>query len=207
MAEISNKALALLVLAALVVVVAATTIQLNQLNAIGVTGMPTQSDTGTVLLTIQDALAIEVQTGNSSIDFETCTPLVGQTIVANSTTGGGHPNCTGDFTTGQFIRLMNVGNIPADVDVLGSLAFNVFLPTAVSGDSDFEVLFEEETASDCAGTLASSWARLNTTNQNACSNLVIGGAIDMYARVTIPPDTEPNTGSTTNTITFQASSA
>ena len=206
MAEISNKALALLVLAALVVVVAATTIQLNRLNAIGVTGMPT-TDTGTVLLTIQDALAIEVDTDNAEIDFGVCTPQVGNTIVANSTAGGGHPNCTGDFSSAQFIRVMNVGNVPADVEVRGNLAFDTFLPTAVSGDSDFEVLFEEETAADCVGTLQDTFTRMLTSNMNACSNLIVGGAIDMYAQVTIPPDTQPNTLDETNTITFQASSA
>ena len=75
MAEISNKALALLVLAALVVVVAATTIQLNQLNAIGITGMPTDEESGLVQLQIASSVAIEVVDG--TIDFGSCTPLPG----------------------------------------------------------------------------------------------------------------------------------
>ena len=151
MAEISNKALALLVLTALVVVVAATTVQLNRLNAIGITGMPTADD-GTVVLEIASSVSIEVDTGNSSINFGPCTPLSGQNLTfdsENNMTNATNDRCVPNPVTGQtgFILVRNIGNVDANVTVAASLTPNGFIPTAASNQADFQVRFD--VGADC----------------------------------------------------------
>lgn len=210
MAEISNKALALLVLTALVVVVAATTVQLNRLNAIGITGMPTADD-GTVVLQIASSVSIEVDTGNSSINFGPCTPLSGQNLTfdsENNMTNATNDRCVPNPATGQtgFILVRNIGNVDANVTVQTDLTPDGFIPTAASNQADFQVRF---TSSNCGagGSLLSTYTTLSTSAIGACQNLTFpDGEMQMYVNITIPQDALPGAANT-NTITYTAAQA
>ena len=203
MAEISNKALALLVLAALVVVVAATTIQLNQLNAIGFTGMPTGE--GQVNLTIASSLAIEVDEALSEINFNECTPPSSGTVTFNSRdnmTDGENAVCDiQDDSQSGYIRVRNIGNENALVNV-SALDPNDWISSVSNG---VETRFEMESdPTHCTAGLQDSWTDLDSTERTACANLGFPERVmDFFIEVTIPSDALPGEGGV-NTITFSA---
>jgi hypothetical protein len=204
MAEISNTVLAVLVIAALVVVVAGTVLNLKG----GVTGFAT-SDTGNVTLTINSTLAIQVDTTNKTINFGICSPRAGSSYwcasndsirCTNSNNDLG--NCTGDTTTPQFIRVDNVGNVDANVTFQSAC-------TAAQLIGGTSPAFQYITT-NCNGTNVTSWSTVTgAAAQTGCANVSYrGGAMRFYVNVTIPQDAAP-TGCTNNasTITFSAVTA
>lgn len=203
MAEISNRALALLVVAALVVVMSSTAIQLNRLGSLGTpVGFATDSDTGTVSLAINSSLNIQVPVANSTIDFGTCSPNASGTITLDSNDSSvDDSNCTGAGAEPEYIQLRNIGNVPANITLAASEDVTSFLPGT---GSNFEVAFL--TDADCTGVLQESYTNLTvaTASIEACTNMTVSGALEMSVRVTIPPDTAPNSGTTSNILTFTA---
>lgn len=204
MTEISNKALALLVLAALVVVVAATTIQLNQLNTIGLTGMPVQD--GTVELEIASQVAIDVF--NGTMAFGTCTPEPGVLLIIDSATNrttlcevpGGQQGSEFDY-----IGIRNIGNVNVTLHVSGNNP-----NTWVTGtNANFEVRFEDQDDS-CSTGLQSSLTPIHTDpapGRQACAQFRRNsGKLYMFGRVSIPDDADSGTDSG-NTVTFTATEA
>ncbi len=196
MAEISNKTLALLVVAALVVVVVTTSIQLNKLNTLqfGPSGFAT-SGTGRVNLTIASSLNIEVDSNNNTIDFGTCTPAAtlspwidSNSSVSNTTI------CNGTAASGrQGIQINNIGNVNANVTVVGECTPAALLPEASGTSNQFQVWI-----ANCTGGTQNlnSYTSLSTTPIIACGNMTTGtsggnGSFWMYARVKIDSDTLP----------------
>lgn len=205
MTQISNKTLALLILATLVVVVTATTIQLNG----GVTGFAT-TDTGTVDLAIQDNLAIEVDTGNNSITFGTCTPNASSSfsVHTNDSTDQSNGQCDAAALSSnpQRIQVNNVGNVDAGVNVSGECAITDWLQesgtSGTSSDNDFQI---STFGAGCASGEVSTWTSLGTSDVQACGNLTVGNSFWMPAQATIDSDTQTTqncAGDSTNTITF-----
>ncbi len=209
MVEVSNKSLAVLVLVVLAVVVGGTLFTLqSQKQVYGITGRAT-SDTGTVNLTINGTLAIQVATGYNSISFGTCSPRPGSaywcstndTDACSGTNSLG--NCSGDNVTPQYIRIDNVGNINASVNVTSECTAD----TLIGGTSP---LFQFVTTA-CNGTGVSTWTSLSATTASACDNVAyLGGQMRFYVNVTIPQDAVGGSGSCVDnqaTVTFSAISA
>lgn len=207
MVEVTNKTLALLVLAALAVVVVATSLQLSKMNDYGLVGFAT-SDTGDVTLTIADALNIEVDATNADIQFGTCTPWDGGAFTANSSLAlagnPGNANCTGQGPGMGLdnLTLNNIGNVDANVSIVAGCTVAQFLPEVTGTTNDFEF-----NITGCDGTGA-DWTTLSTSSLNACTNVSTGGNILMWAAVTIDTDTQSTQlgacSGGTNTITFSA---
>ncbi len=202
MAEISNTTLAVLVVTALLVVVGGTL-----LNG-GLTGFAT-SDTGTVNLTINSTLAIQVAPGLGSISFGTCNPRPGasywcssnDTAACSGTNSLG--NCSGDTTTPQYIRVDNAGNVNASVNVTSEC-------TAANLIGGTSPLFQFVTTA-CNGTGVSTWTSLSSTTAAACDNVAYrGGQMQFYVNITVPNDASGGTGSCADaqaTLTFSAIAA
>lgn len=204
MAEISNKVLAVLVVAALVVVVAGTVLNLNG----GITGFATQ-DTGNVTLTVNQTLAIDVDDTNRTINFGICNPRAGTTYWCASNdsaicTGSNNDqgNCTGDTTAPQFIRVDNVGNVDANVTFQSSCT----AAQLIGGTSPaFQYI-----VTHCNGTGVSTWSTVSgAASQTGCSNVSFqGGAMRWYSNVTIPQNANPSgCANNASTITFTAVTA
>ena len=121
--EFSNKALALLLLAAMVVSLGGTIISLNRLNEVQTVGYATTA-TGTVQLNVQQALSITTTDGNS-VDFKQCTPSTGAGVTTNVTTdsleqtGTGCPYYAGANVSNISVR--NDGNVNATVTINSSV--------------------------------------------------------------------------------------
>ncbi len=208
MAQISNKSLALLVLAALAVVVTSTVIQLSTINDLGFTGKAT-SDSGFVNLSISSLVNIQVETGNDTINFGVCTPPSSGTNVSDSNDTIAGP-CNGDTTSPQFIRILNIGNVDVNVTVAAECTVAQFIPETSGSEADFQV---KTAGNGCVANNISTYTTLETTALLACGNLTKGAYLsnnmELYAKVTIPFDalTGAQAGACSdgqNTLTFTA---
>jgi hypothetical protein len=198
MREISSGTLAVLVLVALLVGVASL---LVRFDTFGLTGRAS-SDTGNVTLTIVGSVHIQVDPGNFTINFGTCTPRASPYSCSSNDTlqcdGASDSNCTGDTVTPQFIRVENVGSLNASVNVTSACT----AATLIGGTSPALNFL----TTGCDGTGVSSWTALGTQTL-ACSDIITStGAFHLFANVTIPNDaTGANSGCTgTSTLTFTA---
>jgi len=207
MAEISNTTLAVLVFAALVVVIGGTALNFMSTSG-GLTGRLT-SDTGNVSLSVSSTLAIQVDPGNNTINFGACTPRAGvsywcATNDASICDGTQNNNCTGDTGATQFIAIMNVGNVDANVTISNN---QCDAATLIRGTSP---LFQYQTAA-CNGTGVGSWTNFVAGGQsnNICNNISFqGGKLQLYVNVTIPSNAlgpaAPCNANNRTTITFSA---
>ena len=208
MVEISNKVLAVIVFATLVVIVAGTFFNFQAVRQYGsLTGFAT-SDTGYVNLSIASTLAIAVDTGNNTINFGACAPraATSYTCGTNDTLecdGSVANNCTGDTATPQFIRVDNVGNVNAAVNITNN---ECDASTFIGGTSPG---FRYATT-HCNGTGVVDWTSFTAGAQQTavCTNLsYLGGKLQLYANVTIPNNAVGSTGGCSgnqSTITFSA---
>lgn len=198
MAEITNNTLAVLVFAALAVVLAGSLFTFGG----GITGFA-PVDTGVVNLTIEEALHIQVDANNDTIDFGNCAPRVGSywcatndTLACDGVAGG---NCTGDTTAPQFLNIENVGNVDANVNITSSC-------TAAQLIGGTSPLFQYITTNCPDGNAQGTWTDLDGTSRIGCSNLTVGSTgasgFRMYANVTIPQDASQSCQQ--STITFTA---
>jgi hypothetical protein len=203
MNEISNKTLALLVVATLAVVVASVFVRFNGPVGFGPTGFSV-SDTGYVNLTINSTLAIQVNTGKKTIDYGQCVPRAGSSYycatndsaVCDSTVAN---NCTGDTTTPQYIEVDNIGNIDANITGVTSSCTAAQL---IGGTSPaFQWI-----STQCNGTGQTTWRDFGSSN--VCTNLsYLGGAVRLYTNVTIPYNAIGTCSNNQSTLTFTAVSS
>jgi hypothetical protein len=204
MAEITNNTLAILVFAALAVVIAGS---FTMFGGGGLTGFAT-SDSGNVTLTINESLNIQVDTGNKVIAFGGCTPraATSYSCASNDTQvcdGTGLSNCTGDTITPQYIRVENVGNVNASVNVSSSCSAAQLIGGTSPG-------FQYVTTF-CDGTNVSTWTTFSTVvgGEMACPNVAVGGSgFRLFANVTIPNNAQASGCTNGNAVlTFSAITA
>ncbi len=204
MPEISNSTLALLVFSALVVVVAGTVYTFNTESSFGPTGRAI-SDQGNVSLTIATALNIQVDPNNGTIAFGRCTPRAVSYWCASddalecNNVNNSQGNCTLDNGSAQYIRVLNVGNVNASVNVTSSCS----AATLIGGTSPALTYL----TTYCNGTNVTTWTTLDSTTRLACPQIVpTTGTFRMFVNVTIPSDaTGANSGCTgVSTLTFSA---
>lgn len=206
MAEVSNTTLAALVVAALVVMVGGLLLQVGG-NRFPLTGFA-ESDTGTVNLTVGTTLAIDVVSGFDSISFGTCSPRASasyycasnDTIVCDNGSNS-LGNCTGDTATAQYIRIDNVGNVDADVNVTSECSAADLIGGTGPAFS-FNTQF-------CNETGVTTWTTLDSTTRRTCDNVsYLGGKLRFFVNVTIPQDAvaggSGNCADDQATLTFSA---
>ena len=208
MAEISNSTLAILVFATLIGVVTSTVFLMNRETGYSSLSGFATFDSGNVTLTINASLNIQVDTTNKTIAFGGCTPRASTSYSCSSNDtqvcdGSGLSNCTGDTIVPQFIRIENVGNVNASVNVTTSCTAAQIIG-GTSPDFRYVTTF-------CEGANITSWTTFIATagGSMACNNTAVGGAgFRLYANVTIPNNANP-AGCTGNTavLTFSAIAA
>lgn len=197
MTEISNKTLALLILATLAVVVTATSVQLG-----GFTGFATSNDTGTVTLDIEQNLEIQVVQG--TIDFGSCSVITGQNYTISSTDSQPviDANCTGAGSFPTEIQVRNVGNVDADVNLSPECDLGDWL-VSPSGHTQFNV---STTGGSCDANTG-GYVPLETASAQivACNNLTPTSQFDLDVAIQIAPDTSTGPGcggNNQNQLTF-----
>jgi hypothetical protein len=118
--ELSNKALAVLLLAAMVISLGGTIISLNRMSSVQTVGYAS-SAVGQIQLDIGNSVSITT-VDNNAIDFGSCTPISGAGIVANVTSDlleNTTTVCPG-FTTLDNISVRNDGNTNVSVTLQAS---------------------------------------------------------------------------------------
>lgn len=227
MAEVSNKTLATLLIAAIVISLGGTLISLNKLGKVqvgvmaGITGKAT--DTGTVNVTIIEDLTIEVNDTNHGIDF-------GSGVVTNpnayedldsrewNASGGGEGNNTGNGNWSEVddgILIENQGTVDLNITVKSGKLAAGYLCDVGGGCSDATPLYnftctdagaggaEQPEASSCqSGETLTSTAISNVTAQVCCGQLDVQDASNLVrfdVQLRVPADAS---GAKTDTVTF-----
>ena len=213
--DISNKTLALLLLAAMVVSLGGTIISVSQISDLQ-TGMAT-TPTGNVDLNVQGALSITTDDANQ-INFGDCTPLSGENGVINSEQGKNTTTvCSGNGNLPSNISVRNNGNVDANVtiqaDDVGEAHGGSFIPSNSSGASELRYKTADSGVSGnqggCTGTLQTSYTNITTagTEYTGCSVLTPGSTQNSFLtniELVVPFDATP--GSSSVTLTFTANS-
>lgn len=177
MTEISNKTLALLILATLAVVVTATSVQLG-----GFTGFATANDTGTVTLSIDQNLEILV---DGDIDFGSCTPNSSSAYILDSSDGTTRDiYCSGGGTLPASINVENIGNVDVGINVTPECSTHDWLPTV--GDTN---QFNLTPSGTCTGTSSTADITSAGASPNLCTNLTPSNSIDVDAQIRIDSTT------------------
>jgi hypothetical protein len=170
--DLSNKTLGLLLVAAIVISIGGTVINLNRLSATSTTGLVTQN--GTVVLDINDLLSITL--ADNVIDFGTCTinSTQGFSLVNSNLTDADIDNddCTNSGGFPDYLILENNGNIAANVTLQSNVSGTTFFNTALSNVT----FYAENVPGDagCDGTL-------NVDNDAADGSTFVAAAATEYA--------------------------
>lgn len=192
--DISNRALGLLLVAAIVISIGGTVISLNKLDGFSTTGYATNNQTGTVSLQIEDALSIFLT--DNTIDFGTCT--------MNTTTGyilvdsqAKQADCT--WGADDTMTVQNDGNVNANLQIRLDEALTADLGT---GNNDYmRIKAVNGTSAGCDSGLQSTYTTsLSTSNSNVCSNLTslnngVGTDVNVYAQLWLNETTDTGTHS------------
>lgn len=203
--EISNKTLALLLVAAVVVSLGGTILSLNRLSRLSVpsTGFVTSSGTTSVDVTTQSSIrfaisSVDFGTGsvNTTGGFQNCTLTINSssTIVKNGCTGFNSTNI------GDTFILENDGNTNLNVTLNSTKAASAF----IGGTAPlYKYAVSNNETSSCTGTITGAgWTDVATTDPNICTNLTYNDNADTLRigiNITIPYDAVG-----TKTATFTA---
>lgn len=217
--DITNKTLALFLLAAVVVSLGGTLMNLSQLSDLSPTGLAT--DTGEVDIEITGTVSITTE-DSDAIDFGQCSPLAGEEAVVNSEGDGADQiQCDGinDTDSSQAIAVRNNGNINALVevstDMVGAAQGGDFLDST-SGNSSIAIRSvndgAEGNSGGCIGTTLDSYETFTDTGlddeKTVCSELGFGGSTNsILAHIEIVIPFDAPTGQETFTLTFEGSQA
>jgi len=198
--DISNRALAMFLLAAIVVSLAGTIISLNKLEGTSTTGFAT-SGAGNVSLDVQNSLSITTA-DSALINFGSCTPLSGEDATVASTGGANTSICSGFAVGGanSNISVRNDGNIDANVTVkpnkVGAAQSGLFLNSTrgtsaiayktVAGGID-------PYTNGCQSGLVGSYTNFTSTITDvpACENLTPGATANSFLtdlQIVVPYD-------------------
>lgn len=218
--EVSNKTLAILVVAAIVVTLGGTMLVLRTGPSAQLTGLVTDQ-TGTAQINVSTVVDIELE--DQLIDFGTGhvnDSATDHNCIMN-TEGGAidaqeENDCNGEWATkNDFMWIQNEGNVPISLTVTSSEDASGFI-TGSSPSFQVKSIVDhlasdsqgDDTADSCTGGAA-----LNTYTElsgaiTICDSLGYEDAADemlIYSQATIPADAQ--TGARTTTWTFSAADA
>jgi len=214
--ELTNKSLAVLLLAAMVISLGGTMISLNKMKQVEYVGYAT-SATGTVDLTIS-GLASITAVDNAAINFGTCTPITGIGVLANVTSDvlENTTEVCSTFTVLDNISIRNDGNVNVSVTLQPSACAPGVgnLSCTFMNSSSTKALLMYKTAmggtgytNGCTGSLVSSYTAFNGTESGltGCSKLLFGAQNNSFIthyKIGVPYDAP--LGLATVTITYSA---
>ncbi len=212
--DISNKTLAMFLVAAIVASIAGTMISLNKLGAIeGPTGYVPHDYTGNVTINITEELSITIST-DTVIDFGSCSPLPGQiAFITSENNAAAVTACQNTGSLPDFFTILNDGNVDANVTInvsdigyhnFGSGA-GTFLANTNSDESYIAYSITDTTS--CTGFPAAGYHNFTDASLawQGCDNLTFrSGDKDFQFDIGIglPADATPGQGQETLTVTF-----
>jgi hypothetical protein len=206
--DMSNKSLALLLVAAIIISLGGTMLSLNQMSNLGSTKEgPTgrASSTGDVNLSISQLVECTVE---SNVNFGTAGKPSGPVTLSTDTdnSGDGFNNCAVSATC-SGMEVNNTGNLDLSVTFNSTKNGTTLLGEAIPSASDFRYYVRNGTASGaatgCSGTLGTA-NNVSLTNNAVCTNLTYidnNDIITIEYNVSIDQDTPPGSKGATITVT------
>jgi len=168
--ELSNKSLALLLVAAIVISLGGTLISLNKLSQQGLTGLAA----GTVVLNVSENMSCTI---SSNVSFGTS---AGQILtIVNLSTNGSNSNGFNDCTSNDACRGMminNTGNVNVNVTFKSDVNGTTLLggPGASPASFNYSVANGSNNGAllpGCNSGLKTAWGYVNETITTICTNL------------------------------------
>jgi len=206
--DMSNRSLALLLVAAIVISLGGTLISLNKLNQYGTTGLAV----GQVNLSLGNLTACNV---DKSVNFGSGNPIgtVNLSTDTDQSTYGFTSCATAGTNCGDGIQINNTGNVRLNVSFSSGYNASVFLGDSTSALAGFEYIVKNGTyktgsAKSCTtGTLGTSTtysAITQLVNYSVCSNMTpdMGADILSLGFYLIINETTPKTGTIYDNITI-----
>jgi len=201
--DISNKALAGLLIAAIVISLSGTMMVFDKQGS-GITGYATEQN-GTADINISGVTSIAIPQNN--IDFGTSYVVSPNTYCDVSYTSNGsgtihEPSGCGTWSASGDIQIENDGNQDANITIKAASDVATFIG-GTSPAMDYRA--ENADASSCESGLESSFASLTTSATDFCDVLQYEDTEDtirLGLKLRIPSDA---VGLKSNTITFEAS--
>lgn len=218
--EVSNKTLAILVVAAIVVTLGGTMLVLRSGPSVQLTGLVTSQE-GTAKINVSTVVDIELE--DTVIDFGTGhvnDSALDHNCIMNTEQGPidttESNDCLGDWNSiTDYMWIQNEGNVPISLTVNSGLDASGFITgsspsfqvKSVVDSTDANGPGDDSTASCSAGAALDTYSELGG-DVTLCDSLGYedsGDELVMYAKATVPSDAA--TGSRTTTWTFTASDA
>jgi len=201
--ELSNKSLALLLVAAIVISLGGTLISLNRLNQEGFTGLAA----GTVVLNVSENMSCTIA---SNVSFGTSVGQILNTVnlSTNVTNTNGFNDClTNVACMGMMIN--NSGNVNVNVTFSSDKNGTTLLggPGASNDDFQYSVVNGSNNGAllpGCIAGLKTAWTYANETTTAICTNLTAPTTNEVMTieyNVTIDKDTPATLKTATITIT------
>ena len=180
--DISNRALGLLLVAAIVISIGGTVISLNKLDGFSTTGFATNPN-GTVTLTVGDTMSIVLD--DAAIDFGTCTIPSGQSLDVDSALAQAGLNNSACSATAGFPDLLDVrnnGNVNTNVTITSNITgTNLF-----NDGTDSWIAYKGANAgAGCTGTQVTSYTNITSTSDLALCDLLQADLADNSAELSI----------------------
>ena len=215
--EFSNKSLAVLLLAVMVISLGGTILSLNRMNEIKTTGY-VSSATGTVNLSVSQSVSITTTDGNI-VDFGSCSPSSGNGVTTNVTSDVLEQTGTACISfTQSNISVRNDGNVNASVTINASAvgkadnASGAFLSSTSAKSS---LMYKSTNAGrltnlgGCTGGTVGSYAPFTQAGYGypICTNLkagIVGGDNSLVVDFKIVVPNDAPTGVSSDTIGFVA---
>jgi hypothetical protein len=200
--ELSNKSLALLLVAAIVISLGGTLISLNRLSQQGLTGLAA----GTVVLNVSENMSCTI---SSNVSFGTSVGAIETTVnlSTNLTNTNGFNNCATDPTC-MGMMINNTGNINVNVTFNSDKNATTLLagPGASNDDFQYSVVNGSNTGllPGCIAGLKTAWGYANETITTICTNLTAlstNNVMTIEYNVTIDGNTPATYKTATITIT------
>jgi len=208
MVDISNKALALVLVASIFVSLGGTLVSLNSLGQTGGLTGYALSDQGTANITIEGDLSIEFTTDQVDLGSGYTNDSGGGMEYCTFDTNGTDPSgdCVG-FNSGLSpFTIENIGNQDATL----SLNIDTDAATLIGGNSPvFEYAVENAESGSCSGATPTTFTDVSTMPTTICPttgfNFESGNdLLNIHVNVSVPQDA--TTGSREATLTATASS-
>ena len=204
MADMSNRSLALLLVAAIVISLGGTMISLSRLSQIGITGMA-QTGYGDVNLTVSTNASCTVDT---NVNFGSGHPTATYTLSTDQNNNQYDFSCDGSNPgTGNCwgILVNNTGNVRLDVNFTSNKDGATFLgPGHTANDFNYWIDDSEIESNSC--TTEGSPGQVSTNERVICQGLNFTDSSDVIVidfNVTIDQNTVPGGKNATMTVTCQ----
>jgi len=209
--DISNKSLAFLLVAAMVLSLGGTILSLNKLGTIGATGMATGTDQGIANLSINGSTAVtftvnsvEFGSGYTNDTDGNVGTVENCTIDTNGTNPSADNDCVGFNPNVPPFIIRNDGNQDSQLTISADKDSTAFFGSSNGG----VYWFVEDNESNSCGTVnPATWTAISTGNIDACGGAAAfkyqdsTDSVKLHIKVDIPLDAPSGTKTTTITAT------